>query len=356
MKTKFAIVGSGWRSEFFLRIAEALPDRFQVTDMVIRSAEKGAAFAARWGVRVHADLESLMRSSDYSFVVLSVPRQAAPELMIELAARDIPVLCETPPAADLEALAALHASLRPGARIQVAEQYLFQPHHAARLSIAASGKLGTVTQAQISAAHDYHGISLMRRFLGVTYEEAEIRAFTFQSPIIKGPGRHGGPEREELADSRQTIASFHFPGKLGMYDFTSDQYFSWIRSPRILIRGEKGEIVHDQVKALLDYQTPVELELRRIQTGAGGNLEGFYLKAIALGEEQVYRNPFIPGRLADDEIAVATCLEKMGRYAAGGAPFYSLQEASQDLYLALMVHKAAETGETVRAAVQPWAI
>lgn len=355
MSVKFAIVGSGWRAEFFLRIAEALPDRFTVTDMVVRDPAKAKAMAERWGVKVHPDAEALAREGGYSFAVVSVPRLAAPGVILRLTGYGVPVLCETPPAADLEELLALHRELDRSARVQVAEQYNFQPFHAARLHIARSGKLGTVTQAQISAAHDYHGISLMRHLLGVGFDEAEIEAFTFTSPIVGSPGRGGPPERRELVPSGQTVARFHYEGKLGIYDFTGDQYFSWIRSPRILVRGENGEINNDQVRYLKDYRTPVETALTRSHAGTGGNLEGFYLKGIHMGEEQVYGNPFIPGRLSDDEIAVATCLEKMDRYVHGSPSFYSLAEASQDFYLSLLVKQAAETKQSVRAVMQPWA-
>lgn len=355
MSVNFAIVGSGWRAEFFLRIAEALPERFRVTDMVVRDPVKAESMARRWGVKVHPDVASLEAGGDYSFAVVSVPRTAAPELILSLTERGVPVLCETPPAADLEALEALYGSVGPHAMIQVAEQYIFQPHHAARLHIARSGKLGTVTQAQISAAHDYHGISLMRHFLEVRFEEAEIEAFTFTSPIIKSPGRGGPPERHEIVESSQTIARFHYDGKLGIYDFTGDQYFSWIRSPRVLIRGERGEINNDRVSWLEDYRTPAEVSLERSQAGTGGNLEGFHLKGIRMGEEWAYRNPFIPGRLSDDEIAVAACLEKMDQYVKGGPSFYSLAEAAQDHYLSLLVKQAAVMKEPVRAVRRPWA-
>ncbi|QHW33877.1 Gfo/Idh/MocA family oxidoreductase [Paenibacillus rhizovicinus] len=353
---RFGIVGGGWRTEFFMRIAEALPGRFRVAGVVIRDAGKGEAFEREWGVPTYRTLDALLSGTSPAFVVVSVPRKVAPSIMLELADRGVPTLCETPPAETLEELVSLYrqAADRKG-RIQVAEQYAFQPNHAARLEIVRSGRLGQVTQAQVSAAHDYHGISLMRRYLGIGFENATIRASAFASPIVEGPGRSGPPAEQRIVTSNQVMASFDFDGKYGSYDFTGDQYFSWIRSPRLLVRGDSGEINNFDVRYLVDHLTPVHLQLTRQQAGLDGNLEGYYLKSLHCGELVAYRNESAPARLTDDEIAVATCLARMGEYAAGGSDFYGLAEACQDHYLALAMQRSLETGEAVTTETQCWA-
>lgn len=353
---KFGIIGGGWRAEFFLRIARALPERFKINAMMVRDELKGEKIETKWGVPTTRELDALLETPDMDFVVVSVPWSVSPVMLRELANRGIPALAETPPAPDLEELVSLYRLAQSmHARIQVAEQYQFQPLHAARIALAQSGKLGTITQAQVSIAHGYHGISLMRQFLGVSYEKVTLQAREFTSPIISGPDRAGPPVSEKPATSHQIIANLDFGNKLGIFDFTGDQYFSWIRSPRLLVRGERGEINGSTVRYLKDYQTPIELQLRRVNAGEDGNLEGYYLKGILAGEEWVYRNPFIPGRLTDDEIAIATCLDKMARYVSGGPEFYGLGEASQDHYLSLMINQALKTGEPVIADQQPWA-
>ncbi len=354
--TPFGIVGGGWRAEFYLRVAHSLPERFAVAGVVVRDPAKAQAFAERWGCPTFGTPEDLLRAGRPAFVVTSVPWAANAGLIRDLVAAGVPVLSETPPAPHLDDLLALHADVqRAGGCVQVAEQYSFQPLHAARLRVAASGALGTVSQAQVSAAHGYHGISLLRRFLGVTFEECTISGYAFASPIVAGPGRGGPPAEERVQSSRQTIARFDFGDRLGVFDFTGDQYFSWIRSPRVLLRGQRGEINDTTLRSLLDYRTPVEMELRRVNAGENGNLEGYYLKGILAGDEWVYRNPFAPARLSDDEIAVAACLDGMARCAAGGPEFYSLAEALQDRYLDIVMEQAIASGQPVQATRQPWA-
>ncbi|MGO4545920.1 Gfo/Idh/MocA family protein [Paenibacillus sp. 2TAB23] len=352
----FGIVGGGWRAEFYIRIAKAMPDRFHIHAIMVRDEQKGLELEAKWGIRTVRTLRQLMEESgQFSFVVVSVPRLVAPEIMHELAERGIPVLAETPPAADIASLQALCESLPKGARIQVAEQYLFQPMHAARIKLAHSGKLGEVSQVQVSAAHDYHGISLIRQLLGIGFEPAEISGQDFESMLMKGPSRQGDPLEEQMAPSIQRIATFRFGNKLAVYDFTGDQYFSWVRRSRMLVRGSKGELVDNEISYLHDFATPIYTELHRVDTGHHGNLEGYYHRGVMAEGEWLYRNPAAPARLSDDEIAIATCLLRMGDYAAWNGPsFYSLAEASQDHYLALLMDQAILTGKTIHSTVMEW--
>ncbi|MDQ1913946.1 Gfo/Idh/MocA family oxidoreductase [Paenibacillus sp. GD4] len=353
-KITFGIIGGGWRAEFYLRIAQALPSRFEVAGMVVRDAEKGERIESMFGVRTYRSLDKMLEASDPSFIVLSVPWAACPGYIAELSERGVPVLSETPPAPDLSGLIELQKFTDAGAKIQVAEQYPFQPRNQAILDIVRSGKLGEISHAQVSLAHGYHGIALLRKCLGVGFDEVRITAKRFGSRITAGPDRGGEPQREELIPTHQDIAWFEFPDKHGVFDFTRDQYFSWIRSPRVLIRGTRGEIHNDTVRYLHNFHTPVQTELRRMNAGENGNLEGYYLKGILLGEAWVYSNEFVPARLTDDELAIATCLRKMHDYVNGGESFYSLAEASHDHYLNLLLGKALESGMTVTSERQPW--
>ncbi len=345
---EFGIVGAGWRTEFYLRIARALPARFRITGVVVRNPEKRGPLEQAWGVRVCADSEELLKTSP-SFVVTSVSWTSNPVLLKELSQRGMPILSETPPAPDLEQLREVTALTRKGAKIQVAEQYWAQPHHQACSAVIEQGLLGRPTQAQISVAHGYHGISLIRRFLGIGFEMPKISGRRFAAPIVAGAGRQGPPAQEQIRDSEQDIVFFDWGDRLGLLDFTGDQYFGWIRSRRVLIRGERGEIVNDTVYYLKDFHTPIALDLRRDTTGANGNLEGFYLRGIQAGGEWLYTNPFAPAPLSDDEIAIAACLVRMDEYVRTSREFYPLAEACQDHYLTLLCQQAVREGRELQA-------
>lgn len=286
-------------------------------------------------------------------MVVSVPGNIAPSIITELASKGIPILSETPPAPDLPGLIQLN-KLTPGAKIQVAEQYHLQPMHAARIAIVDSGKLGKISHVQVSFSQGYHAISIIRKLLNIKFQNAEINAFKVTSPFIAGPGRNGLSKQETQLDSLQKIALLDFGGKSAIFDFAQDQHRSFIRSNRILIRGNRGEISNKEVRYLLDFRSPIEYELIEKTAGLDGNIEGYFIKGIIAGEQWVYVNPFIPGKLSEDEIAIASCLVKMEAYVKGGLSFYSLAEASQDHYLGIMINKSILTMETVITETQPW--
>ena len=40
-KIRFGLIGSGWRAEFYIRIAKMLPEQFELTGVLIRDKRKG---------------------------------------------------------------------------------------------------------------------------------------------------------------------------------------------------------------------------------------------------------------------------------------------------------------------------
>src|SRR6266542_3732916 len=99
---RFAIVGAGWRTDFFLRIAVALPERFEIAGLVVRSADKGAAAEARWGHRTFRTPQALLDAVQPEFWISSVSYAQNFEVNLALLEPGLPILTETPPAATLE--------------------------------------------------------------------------------------------------------------------------------------------------------------------------------------------------------------------------------------------------------------
>ncbi|MEU8181736.1 Gfo/Idh/MocA family oxidoreductase [Micromonospora sp. NPDC049044] len=355
-QTRFGIVGSGWRGEFFLRLARLLPERFQVTGVVTRTESRGAVVTAEWGVPTFRTTTDLLAHERPDFVIVSVPWPVTPDATRELVAAGVPVLAETPPAPDLAGLRSLWADVGGSGLVQVAEQYLLMPGHAARLGLVRAGVLGEPTSVQLSSTHLYHAVSLIRGLLGVGFDTAEVSARAFVAPLanpLSPAGWRGDSTPEQLTT---TLATIDFDGRMGLYDFTDNQWWNPLRTRRLVVRGSLGELVDDRVVRLVDPETPVESSLVRRQTGLDLNLEGLDLKHISFDGVVVYRNPFVGSGMSDDDIAVADLLARTGAWArdAGPAP-YPLAEACQDHLISLAVEESVRTGGPVVATTQQWA-
>jgi predicted dehydrogenase len=353
---RFAIIGAGWRTEFFLRIVAALPERFRLEGLVVRDPEKGRRVEAQWGHRTYRTVSDLLAAVSPEFLVGSVSYQANYEINRALLETGLPVLSETPPGATLEQMLDLwEAVTAGGSRFQVAEQFTRQPHHAARLAAVRLGRVGPVHKAYVSVCHGYHGASLIRHFLDVGFDEARIVGMSFTDRVLDPGGREGPPERAQVQAHAQQVALLDFGGgRQAVFDFVGVQYFSLIRNQRVAIRGEQGEVIDQNLYTQTENGEPLMLPFTRHVAGANGNLEGDYLKGIQLGGQWVYRNPTAPARLSDEEIAMADLLQGMGTYVRGGPEVYPLAQAMQDHYLGLMIREAVESGQPVMAAAQAW--
>lgn len=349
---RIGIVGGGWRAEYFLRVASLLPERFTVARVLVRSESSAARVEARWAVRATTSLTAFARET-YDFVIVSTPRESAGELTLHLVRAGAAVLTETPPAVDLAQLVDLYKRVA-GAPVQVAEQYGFQPHHAARLAVVRSGLIGTPSSARSTVAHGYHGVSLLRLALGVGFEPVTVSAQRYPDPVLSLAGREGWDAHPQIVANDRVTALLGFAESSAVYDFAEEQYFSPLRSRQFTVRGTRGEIDNNDVRYFVEPGRAAFVSLRREVTGVDGDLEGSFLARISLGAESLVENRFAPARLSDDEIAVAEVMHRMAIFVRTGEQFYGLADASHDHYVALLIEEAAATGRTMHSASQPW--
>ena len=175
-KIRFAVVGNGWRAMFFVRAAQNLPERFELTGVLCRSQEKAEAFARAHGVRAFWNMDDLLETKP-DFVVSCLTKKAMPDATVQLLERGVHVLSETPLAVDLDTLEKVRSAQKTsGAVLSMAEQYFLYPGHQARLEIMRRGLIGQVQNVWMSMMHDYHGISMLRAYLGEESGPVTIRA------------------------------------------------------------------------------------------------------------------------------------------------------------------------------------
>lgn len=348
---RFGLVGTGWRARFFARVARLIPERFELAGVVTRSAP---AVGSVWGVPAYRRVEELVAGPALDYVVACVPRTVVVSVTSRLVELGQAVLVETPPASDQAGLEAVTALAADGGRVQVAENYPWQPLHAARLAMTDAGLIGPVHQAVLSVAHDYHAFALMRRYLRVAGAPATISATTTTTPVQVGAARTGPRAEPGTTTTERTHALVDFGDRVGVYDFAGTQYWSYVHRHHVLLRGRDGEIADEQITRVSGSEDTLSDTFTRQATGTEGNMAGTHLRGIAAAGQWWWRNPFPGARLFDDEVAVATLMELMARYASGGPAFYGAADAAQDTYLTFALRRSAATGEPVRTTRQPW--
>lgn len=353
----YLLVGYGWRAPFFLRPPQLFAERFRLTGAVVRDASKGAQAEQRWGVRTWRTLEEAVAAERPDFVVVAVGWDPAPQLVRQAVALGLPVLTETPPAPTLDALHALWQDVGSSGLVQVAEQYPLYPGHLARRAVVESGVIGEVGEVEVSSTHMYHAMGVVRSVLGVGFEDARVTAIASTHPLADPLGVPGWTDDMTPKPATTVRAFVEFAsGKVGLYDFTDNQWWNPLRVDRIAVRGSLGEIVDDRVTSLVAPRSVVTTRLERRQTGQELNLEGNDLDHISHAGRVVFENRWKPGRLADDEIAVTEVLDRVAAWVRdeGPAP-YPLADGSQDWALALAMDASiAAGGGPVTLGTQPW--
>jgi predicted dehydrogenase len=346
---KIIIIGYGWRSLFYYRIAKAMPERFTLVSWVLRTEKRAREVAGLYQVETTTDIDSTL-SRDHDLVIVSVSSPNVEELLRKLMQKKETILCETSfTALPLETLNSLYQTYRNSqSKLFIAEQYYRYPYY--HSCFALTNLLGPLTGVRSASLHDHHGTSIIRHFLGEKGTDCSIQASCQGSWIIK-TGRRDHIESEgERVLTKRTVATLAFEdGKTGYFDFADVQYHSCIRSSHFSLYGERGEIVDDTLRYLNAENEGINQRLERIEDGNKTN-NPLSLRALTFGGTYVFRNPYWPLPFNDDEIAVALCMEE----AAQGRG-YSFAEALQDSYLAQCIKRSSTDKTIVQTQKQNWA-
>ena len=341
--TSFAVVGSGWRAAMFLRLAARLPGPACVGAVVRTPRELP--------VPAFTSLDACLTATRPDFLVTAVPWDVNPGVLREAVRRGVPVLGETPPAPDLDALRELWSDVGGSGLVQVAEQYPAMPSHAARAAVVRRGLIGAPTQVQVSSTQRYHAVSLIRGLLGAGYGPVTVRASRHTAPLVDPLSRAGWTGDATPKPATTTLATLDFgDGRSGLYDFTDNQTRNQLRFRRIVVRGTHGELRDDEVVRLIAPRTIVRAPITRRR--AGHDLDTDHL---TLGADILHRNPYPGLRFNDDEIATATLLQATAAWVRGdGPPPYPLADGAQDHHIALAIEQAADTDGPVTTSVEAW--
>jgi len=345
----YVIVGSGYRSEYFGRIAGTYPDLFRAA-FLCRSEEKAVLKHAHTGRDAFTSADDLPFHPD--FAVIAVDRSHVADVAEEWLDRGIPVVTETPVGDTIPKLASLWERAAKGAKIVCCEQYHRYPILAAGLEAVRRGQIGSPSSVYISFLHDYHAASIIRRCLNVQPGEPFVMHGIRQSnPVTESDSRYGAilDGRMQHAE-RDTVHISFASGKEAIYDFASVQYRSFIRSRHITVRASRGEWSDTQILYLNEQNRPVRFPLtpeipepyRCLDTQALRDRRRNWCAELAPDTVQ-------------DEFAIASILLDMEPYLSGGPAPYPLTDALEDAYYWLCIKAAVSSPwREIRSEKMPW--
>jgi predicted dehydrogenase len=362
--TRVAIIGTSRRSlGMYGPILKALPG-IELVAVWGRSDASAQRLGTSLGVPAYTDIDRLIRETAPQIGVVSVSYSANGQVGLMAIEHGLHVLLETPLAHDLrETDAIIAAASARGRFVEVAEQFHRRPLEQLKLALIRSGLFGRVYSSfNDFAGHGYHGISVMRSYLGF-----EARPLSVAGVVE----RYGlAPYYSRLSDNHQAreetqehgIITFE-GGRVGIFHWTNVGYDSplrWWRSSRFL--AEKGMGI--SVGVGLDVQERLSLldangeaprfisVERRWERVDGGALLAM-IAHTGDGDMPIVRwdNPFlqsVPGvtpQWHDDEIGVAGCIRSLVEAVRTNTPpSYGPLQGQLDQELILALRQSAEAG------------
>jgi predicted dehydrogenase len=362
---RVAIIGTARRSSYLYGpILKALPREVELVSIWGRSEASARRLGEELGVPWFTDIDQLIRETEPQIGIVSVAYSANGIVGRMAVSRGLHVLLETPIAHDLaEADAIIRIAEEKGLKVEVAEQFHRRPLEQLKLRLIDSGLFGRVYLSfNDYAGHGYHGISVMRSYLGFDARPIQVTGSVHSYDLVA----HWSMTADVFGPRRETqehgLIEFE-DDQLGVFHWTDVGYDSalrWWRSSRFMAERGMGITVGTglDVEERLSLLAPggqapqfITVE-RRWERCDGGALVAMVAHTGDPAQPIVtWENPFRPKiqghgpQWHDDEIGVAGCLMSLiSAVNDDTEPSYGPYQARLDQELILAIRQSAEMG------------
>ncbi len=351
-RTRVAIIGTAKRASYLYGpLLRGLPG-VELVAAWSRSADSGKQLSESLGVPAYTDLDRLKRETAPEIGIVTVSYGANGEVGLMAVEAGLHVLLETPIAHDLaEADRIIEAARNRDVKVEVAEQFHRRPLEALKLQLLQSGLFGRVHSSfNDFAGHGYHGVSVMRSYLGFDAVPVRVSGVVVDYPLATSN-----------SETQEHGTVWFDGGQLGFYHWTNVGYNSplrWWRSSRFIAERGMGITVGvgldvEERLSLLseDGEAPrfitIERKWERVDGGA--------LTALVAhtGDQDIpvirWENAFLSemqGRSLqwhDDEIGVAGCIMSLvDAVRTDTAPTYGPAQARLDQEIVLAIRASSD--------------
>ncbi|MBC7812899.1 MAG: Gfo/Idh/MocA family oxidoreductase [Burkholderiales bacterium] len=361
---RVAIIGTGKRAfRFYGRLLQQLPG-VELVSVWGRSTDSAKRLGESLGVVWYTDMDKLVRETAPQIGIVSVNYGANGEVGLMVVENGLHALLETPIAHKLtEADAIIKVATERNLKLEIAEQFHRRPLEQIKLALIASGLFGRVHSSFSDfAGHGYHGISVMRSYLGFDASPVRVVGSVHEYPLESYYSRLADNYQPRSETQEHGMIEFE-GGQLGIFHWTSVGYDSPIRSwrsSRFLAEKGMGVTVGVQtdVQEWLQLLAPggeaprfVTLE-RRWERNDGGALVAMVAHT---GDPNLpivrWENPLLQPELGktpqwhDDEIAVAGCvLSIVDAVRENKEPTYGALQGRLDQELIIAIRQSSAAG------------
>ena len=362
---RLAIIGTARRSDYLYGpIVAALPGEVELVGVWGRSRESARRLGESLDAPWFTDLQQLIDETAPEIGIVSVAYSANGEVGLMAVEAGLHVLLETPIAHDLgEADAIIAAAKQRHLKIEVAEQFHRRPQEQVKLKLIESGLFGMVYSSfNDFAGHGYHGISVMRSYLGFDAVPVQVTGLVRGYEIGPDWSRIGNSFGTRTESQEHGIIEFE-NDRVGIFHWSGVGYDSplrWWRSSRFLaekgmgISVGMGIEVEERLSLLMpDGQAPhfITLERRLERVDGGGLIAMVAHTGNADLPTVTWENPFRPDKQghgqqwSDDEIGVAGCLKSLiDAVRTDTEPSYGPYQARLDQALILSIRRSSDQG------------